>query len=76
MLDRQKQLYGRYPLKASFDGGFASKNNLKAKAKPRGSKMSVLPKSAVSKKPTCVAVSMCTAACVSSEQALSRASPG
>jgi IS5 family transposase len=30
MLDRQKQIYGRYPLKASFDGGFASKNNLKA----------------------------------------------
>jgi len=29
MLDRQKQLYGRYPLKACFDGGFASKNNLK-----------------------------------------------
>jgi IS5 family transposase len=29
MLDRQKQLYGRYPLKASFDGGFASKDNLK-----------------------------------------------
>ena len=29
MLDRQKQLYGRYPLKACFDGGFASKDNLK-----------------------------------------------
>ena len=29
MLDRQKQIYGRYPLKASFDGGFASKTNLK-----------------------------------------------
>jgi IS5 family transposase len=29
MLDRQKQLYGRYPLKVCFDGGFASKNNLK-----------------------------------------------
>jgi len=28
MLDRQKELYGRYPLKASFDGGFASKDNL------------------------------------------------
>jgi IS5 family transposase len=35
MLARQKQLYGRYPLKASFDGGFASKNNLKqAKSLP------------------------------------------
>ena len=29
MLDRQKEIYGRYPLKASFDGGFASKVNLK-----------------------------------------------
>jgi len=29
MLDRQKELYGRYPLKASFDGGFASIDNLK-----------------------------------------------
>ena len=28
MLDRQKHIYGRYPLKVSFDGGFASKNNL------------------------------------------------
>jgi IS5 family transposase len=36
MLDRQKQIYGRYPLKVCFDGGFASKQNLKqAKAKPR-----------------------------------------
>ena len=36
MLDRQKNIYGRYPLKASFDGGFASKANLKeAKSKPR-----------------------------------------
>lgn len=34
MLDRQKQLYGRYPLKAAFDGGFASKANLQiAKSK-------------------------------------------
>jgi transposase, IS5 family len=29
MLDRQKQIYGRYPLKVCFDGGFASKSNLK-----------------------------------------------
>jgi len=36
MLDRQKQIYGRYPLKVCFDGGFASKENLKqAKAVPR-----------------------------------------
>jgi len=34
MLDRQKQIYGRYPLKISLDGGFASKVNL-AKAKSR-----------------------------------------
>jgi len=29
MLDRQVDIYGRYPLKACFDGGFASKKNLK-----------------------------------------------
>ena len=29
MLDRQKHIYGRYPIKVSFDGGFASKENLK-----------------------------------------------
>jgi transposase, IS5 family len=29
MLDRQNQIYGRYPLKVCFDGGFASKANLK-----------------------------------------------
>ena len=29
MLDRQKEIYGQYPLKACFDGGFASKENLK-----------------------------------------------
>jgi len=34
MLDRQKDIYGRYPLKASLDGGFASKANLE-KAKDR-----------------------------------------
>jgi IS5 family transposase len=28
MLGRQKEIYGRYPLKVSFDDGFASKNNL------------------------------------------------
>ena len=37
MLDRQKQIYGRYPLKACFDGGFASKSNLK-QAKAQGIK--------------------------------------
>jgi len=34
MLDRQKQIYDRYPLKVALDGGFASKDNL-AKAKAR-----------------------------------------
>lgn len=29
MLDRQKEIYNRYPLKVCFDGGFASKENLK-----------------------------------------------
>jgi IS5 family transposase len=28
MLDRQKEIYKRYPLKVCFDGGFASKKNL------------------------------------------------
>jgi len=30
MIERQKEIYGRYPLKAAFDGGFTSKENLKA----------------------------------------------
>jgi IS5 family transposase len=34
MMDRQREIYGRYPLKATFDGGFASKINLK-RAKAR-----------------------------------------
>jgi IS5 family transposase len=34
MFDRQKQIYGRYPLKVALDGGFASKDNL-LKAKER-----------------------------------------
>lgn len=37
MLDRQKDLYGQYPLKAALDGGFASKENLK-RAKAAGVK--------------------------------------
>jgi IS5 family transposase len=28
MLDRQRELYARYPLKVALDGGFASKENL------------------------------------------------
>ena len=28
MLDRQETIYGRYPLKAAFDGGFSSHDNL------------------------------------------------
>ena len=30
MLNRQNDIYGRYPLKAALDGGFASKENLKS----------------------------------------------
>ena len=30
MIDRQKDIYGRYPLKVALDGGFASKDNLQA----------------------------------------------
>lgn len=30
MLDRQKEIYRRYPLKVALDGGFASKDNLNA----------------------------------------------
>jgi IS5 family transposase len=37
MLDRQNEIYGRYPLKAALDGGFASKANLQA-AKGKGIK--------------------------------------
>jgi len=37
MLDRQKDLYGQYPLKVALDGGFASKANLEA-AKSRNIK--------------------------------------
>ncbi len=37
MLDRQQEIYGRYPLKASLDGGFASAANLHS-AKEKGIK--------------------------------------
>ena len=37
MLDRQRNIYGRYPLKAAFAGGFSSQANL-AEAKQRGIK--------------------------------------
>ena len=37
MLDRQNEIYGCYPLKAAFDGGFASHTNLK-EAKTNGVK--------------------------------------
>ena len=37
MLDRQNGIYGRYPLKASFDGGFTSQANLED-AKGKGVK--------------------------------------
>lgn len=37
MFNRQNEMYGRYPLKASLDGGFASMDNLKS-AKGKGIK--------------------------------------
>jgi IS5 family transposase len=37
MLDRQKEIYDRYPLKVALDGGFASGDNLKS-AKGKGIK--------------------------------------
>ena len=37
MLDRHKEIYGHYPLKAALDGGFASKTNLRY-AKGKGIK--------------------------------------
>lgn len=37
MLDRQKDIYGRYPAKVALDGGFSSKANL-ASAKAKGIK--------------------------------------
>jgi hypothetical protein len=63
MLDRQKQIYKRYPLKVCFDGGFASKDNLKLAKGLVRSKMCALPKNAALKKPRCAEASMCTIAC-------------
>ncbi len=37
MIDRQNDIYGRYPLKVALDGGFASKENLES-AKAKGVK--------------------------------------
>ena len=37
VFDRQRDIYGRYPLKAALDGGFASKQNLRS-AKAKGIK--------------------------------------
>ena len=37
MLDRQKEIYGQYPLKAALDGGFSSRQNLE-NAKEKGVK--------------------------------------
>ena len=55
MIDRQKDIYGRVPRQAAFDGGFASKDNLKsikalgvkdvAFAKKRGLEVSDMAKS-------------------------------
>ena len=38
MLDRQNNLYGRYPLKSAFDGGFSSQENLKKAKSKKGLK--------------------------------------
>ena len=38
MLDRQEIIYGRYPLKAAFDGGFSSQENLKKAKEKEGIK--------------------------------------
>ena len=38
MLDRQNAVYGRYPLKAAFDGGFSSQENLKKAKGKKGLK--------------------------------------
>ena len=38
MLDRQKMIYGRYPLKSAFDGGFSSQENLKKAKEKEGVK--------------------------------------
>ena len=38
MLDRQKAVYGRYPLQAAFDGGFSSQENLKKAKGKKGLK--------------------------------------
>ena len=38
MLDRQKIIYDRYPLKAAFDGGFSSQENLKKAKEKEGIK--------------------------------------
>ena len=38
MLDRQNDLYGRYPLKSAFDGGFSSQENLKKAKGKKGLK--------------------------------------
>ncbi len=38
MLDRQETIYGRYPLKAAFDGGFSSQENPKKAKEKKGLK--------------------------------------
>jgi IS5 family transposase len=38
MLERQNNVYGRYPLKAAFDGGFSSQDNLKKAREKKGLK--------------------------------------
>ena len=58
MLERQKEIYGYFPLKVCFDGGFASKENLK-KAKGFKIKDVCFAKKRGLEKQKCAAVSMC-----------------
>ena len=75
MLDRQKEIYDRYPLKVTLDGGFASKVNLE-KPKNEKSKMFVLPKNVALKKLRCVVVNTSIKNCDSSEPVLNLVFPG
>ena len=62
MLNRQKEIYERYPLKAALDGGFASKANLNI-AKSMKIKDVCFAKKGASRSKTCAAVNGCTSVC-------------
>lgn len=67
MIERQKDIYGHAPLKAAFDGGFASKDNLDD-IRSLVSKMSASRKSGVWKLRTCAGASGYIKNCGGSEQ--------